>query len=62
MPYSKTHKPEKIPVTSLIGEALGVLDEMLMLITERTHCDNNNMGKWFYFEFTKQNSYIQGLI
>ena len=39
-----TQKVEKIPLNSLVGETMDVIREMLMLIAERTQCENNNMG------------------
>lgn len=39
-----TQKVEKIPLNNLVGETMDVIREMLMLIAERTQCENNNMG------------------
>ena len=39
-----TQKVEKIPLNNLVGETMDVIREMLTLITERTQCENNNMG------------------
>lgn len=52
MPYPKSHKLEKLSINSVVGDALEVLEEMLMLMAERTHCDNNNMGNELFFSLS----------
>ena len=42
----KTSKVEKVPISNIANVVMEVLEEMLVLIAERTHCDNSNMGKW----------------
>lgn len=41
----KGNKSEKIPITECVDDVLAAVEEMFMLIAERTNCENNNMGK-----------------
>ena len=54
----KTSKVEKVPISNIANVVMEVLDEMLVLIAERTHCDNSNMGRQILFEFYIQNWFI----
>ena len=44
MPYIKQNKGEKLNADIVYEDTLGVLEEMLELIAERTECENNNSG------------------